>query len=163
MIKGASFFLYIMSLVMLLVIWDPIPSVALEVEMPVCDMIQHEMGQGVSLTQGIFNIVTSNKNQEKTLFEATMKTLVRDAIKECQRDPILVFQAGFQAGIPISIIFTAAGEAGIRSETVERAIERVGADPSQIKKERPDFGGSGKPPISILRDKRVPIGSGGDK
>jgi hypothetical protein len=160
MSQGARFFLYIVSLVMLPVFGDPSPSFALEVEMPTCAMIQYEMDKGSSLKQGILSIITANQKQEKTLLNATMKTMLRDAIKECHLEPNLVLQAGYQGGVPIAIIFTAADEAGVSPETVEKAFGQAGADPSQIRKEKPESLRSVKPPISILRDKRAPIGSG---
>ncbi len=91
-----------------------------------------------------------------------MKTLVRDAIDICNYNAIGVIQAAYQGGVPISILFEAANEAGEDRETVNQAIIEAGATQSEVKDAEADFNASPKPPISIFQDRFPPIGSGLD-
>ena len=154
--------LWLLYLVMLWVILDPGLSSALEVEMPTCEIIKSEMAQGRSLEQAIINIVTSNAQEEKALFEATMMTLIRDAIRVCHHNGSKVVQAAYKGGVPISTLVAAAVAAGGDRETVQRAILQGGADPLEIKRAEAAFDASSKPPLSIFREGSAPIGSGLD-
>jgi hypothetical protein len=164
MIRGRFTRLRLISLVTLWVILNPALSRALEVEMPTCEMIKSEMAQGRSLEQAIINIVNSNAKEEKPLFEATMMTLIRDAIRVCHHNGTRVVQAAYKGGVPISILFEAVVRAGGDRETVQQAILQAGADPSEVKraKAKAPLAGSGKPPLSIFREGSAPIGSGLD-
>ncbi len=159
MIRRPCFFPCLMSLV-LLCFWGGVgPASALEVEMPTCEMIQNEIGKGFSLPKGIFNLVGANQSQEDALYESTMKTIIRDAIKECDHEPEDVIFGAYRGEVPIEIIFTAAQEAGVKQKKVERIIKGLGANPEEIEKRKPKNGLS-SPPISILRGRKAPIGSG---
>jgi len=155
-------FLSVFLFVLLGIIGGPGLSQALEVEMPTCEMIAFEMSQGIPLNPAILKIVSTNHDQEKSLFEATMRTLVRDAIDICNYNAIVVIQAGYQGGVPISILFEAANEAGEDRETVNKAIIEAGAKHSEIKDAEGDFNASSKSPISIFQDRSPSIGSGLD-
>ena len=156
------FFLSVLLCVLLGVIGKPGLSQALEVEMPTCEIIAFEMSKGMPLHQAILKIVSTNRNQEKSLFEATMRTLVRDAIDICNYNGKRVIQAAYQGGVPISILFEAANEAGEDRETINQAIIEAGAMRSEVRDAEVNFNTPSEPPISIFQNRSPPIGSGLD-
>jgi len=125
-------------------------------------MIAFDMSKGIPLHQAILKIVSTNRDQEKSLFEATMKTLIRDAIDICNYNGKRVIQAAYQGGVPISILFEAANEAGEDRETVNQAIIEAGAKRSEVRDAEANFNASSEPPISIFQERAPAIGSGLD-
>jgi hypothetical protein len=103
-----------------------------EGEIGVCNAVERDRLKGETLEDALKSLLNSIQTNDPEVLGSMRRTILHNAIRICNYDPVTVIAAAYEAGLSLELVVGAAIGAGINKAVVAVTLNNLGVDPQTV-------------------------------